>query len=115
VYLCRFTYPEYATEVRNVTFTHFVTSKEIRKGSLNCDALPKNWPSYTVETLHHRSQYPVVATHPTLSKSTKPFILGYSVFVIVLHFSAPGKACLSVCSVTLLAYWPAIVLTSVSI
>jgi hypothetical protein len=33
-------------------------------------------------------QYPLTATHPTLPKPTKPFILGYSVIAIVLHFSA---------------------------
>jgi len=57
-----------------------------------------------IETLQYRSQYSLPATHPTLTKSTKPFILGYSVIAIVLHFSVPGKACLSVCSVTLLTY-----------
>jgi len=30
----------------------------------------------------------------------------------MLHFSVPDLAYLSVCSVTLLAYWPAVVLTS---
>ncbi len=43
-----------------------------------------------------------MAAHPTLPKPTKPFILGYSVIAIVLHFSVPGKAYLAVCSVTLL-------------
>jgi len=56
-----------------------------------------------METLQHQSQYPLTATHPTLTKSTKPFILGYSVIAIVLFCSVPGKACLAVCSVTLLA------------
>ena len=46
----------------------------------------------------------MVAAHPTLTKSTKPFILGYSVIAIVLLSSVPGKAYLSVCSVTLLAF-----------
>jgi hypothetical protein len=45
-----------------------------------------------------------VAAHPTSPKSTKPFILGYSVIAIVLHLSVLGKAYLSVCSVTALAY-----------
>ena len=54
-------------------------------------------------TLQHRSQYPVAATHPTLTKSTKPFILAYTVIVIVLLSSVPGKAYLSICSITLLA------------
>jgi hypothetical protein len=40
----------------------------------------------------------------TLTKPTNPFILSYSVIVIVLLPSAPGKAYLSVCSVTLLAF-----------
>jgi hypothetical protein len=44
-----------------------------------------------------------VATHPTLTKSTKPFILSYSVIAIVLHFSVPGKAYLAVYSVVLVA------------
>ena len=57
-----------------------------------------------MRALPHRSQYPVVATHPTLPKPTKPFVLGYFVIAIVLHLSVPGKACLAVCSVTLLAY-----------
>jgi len=57
-----------------------------------------------VETLQSRLQYPVVAAHPTLPKPTKPFILGYSVIAIMLHFSAQGKAYLSVCPVALLAY-----------
>ena len=48
-------------------------------------------------------QYPLTATHPTLPKPIKPFILGYSVIAIVLLSSVPGKACLYVCSVTLLA------------
>ena len=39
-----------------------------------------------------------------LTKSTKLFILGYSVIVNMLLSSAPGKAYLSVCSVTLLAF-----------
>ena len=56
-----------------------------------------------IETFQHRSQYPVVATHSILTKPTKPFILAYSVIAIMLHFSAPGKANLSVCSVTILA------------
>jgi len=41
-----------------------------------------------IGTLHHRSQYPLPATHSTLPKPTKPFISGYSVIAIVLHFSA---------------------------
>ena len=45
-----------------------------------------------------------MATHSTLTKSTKPFISGYPVIVIVLLSSVPGKACLSVCAVTLLDY-----------
>ena len=44
-----------------------------------------------------------MATHSTLTKSTKPFISGYPVIVIVLLSSVPGKACLSVCSVAILA------------
>ncbi len=55
----------------------------------------------------------MVAAHSILTKAIRPFILGYSVIAIVLHFSVLGKAYLAVCSVTLLAYWPAIVLTSV--
>ena len=78
----------------------------------NNDVPQKLVQSY-IETLQHRSQYPLPATHPTLPKPTKPFISSYSVIAIVLFCSVPGKACLAVCSVTLVAYWPAIVLTSV--
>ncbi len=46
----------------------------------------------------------MAATHPTPAKSTKPFVLGYSVIVVVLHFSVPSKVYLAVCSVTLLAF-----------
>jgi hypothetical protein len=56
-----------------------------------------------IETLQHRSQYPLTATHPTPPKPTKPFVLGYSVIAVVLLFSVPGKACLAVCSVVLVA------------
>jgi len=45
-----------------------------------------------------------MAAHLTLTKSTKPFILSYSVIAIVLFSNVPGKAYLSVCSVTLLAF-----------
>ena len=44
-----------------------------------------------------------MATPSILTKPIKPFILGYSVIAIVLHFNMPSKAYLSVCSVTLLA------------
>jgi len=40
----------------------------------------------------------------TLTKPTNPFRLAYSVIAIVLLSSASGKAYLSVCSVTLLAF-----------
>ena len=40
---------------------------------------------------------------PHTKKTTKPFILHYSVIANMLHFSVSGKACLPVCSVTLLA------------
>ena len=40
----------------------------------------------------------------TPPKPTKPFILHYSVTANMLLSSVSGKACLSVCSVTLLAY-----------
>ena len=45
-----------------------------------------------------------IPTYFILTKSTKPFILGYSVIANMLLSSAPGKAYLSVCSVTLQAY-----------
>ncbi|MBA7649382.1 hypothetical protein ES703_57179 [subsurface metagenome] len=45
-----------------------------------------------------------MAAHSTPPKPTKLFILAYSVIAIVLLSSALGKAYLSVCSVTLLAF-----------
>ena len=44
-----------------------------------------------------------MAAHSTLPNPIKPFILRYSVIAVALLSSAPDKACLSVCSVTLLA------------
>ena len=66
----------------------------LKKLELNCDALRE----------HFSHDYNIRWWHPTPPKPTKPFISGYSVIAIVLLSSAPGKACLSVCSITLLAY-----------
>ncbi len=72
--------------------------------NLTLDLPPKRESSYNVGTLQHRSQYPVVAAHSMLTKSTKPFVLGYSVIANMLLSSVPGKACSPVCSVALIAY-----------
>ncbi|GAH35114.1 unnamed protein product, partial [marine sediment metagenome] len=45
-------------------------------------------------------QYPLPATHLTPPKPTKPFILGYSVIAIVLHFSAWQSLFSCLCSNT---------------
>ena len=47
-----------------------------------------------IETLQHRSQYPVVVTPSILTKPIKPFILGYSVIANAQHFSASSKFCI---------------------
>ena len=44
------------------------------------------------------------ATHSILTKSTKPFILHYSVIAIVLHFSVSGKACLMLAAVGIISF-----------
>ena len=75
--------------------------------------LPLKLVQSHIEPLHHRSQYPLTTAHSTLPKPTKPFVLGCTVIAIVLHFSVPGKAFLAVCSIILVAYWLATVLTSV--
>jgi len=47
---------------------------------------------FCIGTLQHRSPYPLTAIQSTLTKPTKPFILGYSVIAIVLLSSVPRQS-----------------------